>query len=413
MKERKLTLWTKDYTCITLATILTAIGGEAMSLPVMLMVFEETGSTMLSSIILICSMLPDIILPVLVAPFIDKGSKKKWIVGLDITTALLYIGMGVWVCNYAFHYVLYVIFILSVGTISVFYRLAYNAWFPDLIPKGFEQKGYAFSETIYPCVVIVMAPVATFLYENTTMSFIFVLVGSIAALAVLVESMVEEKKKVSTNEQTSYSLAKYKADIVDGFAYMKREKGIRNIYTYMSISQGISTGNGVIIQAFFQTHPVMSVTMLGLLQSVEMIGRAFGGMVQYKVEIPPKKRYGITKFVYTFYEIADILILYLPYPLMAVLRFFCGAMGITSATIRGAATQSYIQEDMRARVNALFQVFFAVGGIVFQLVAGGLGQVLPYRMVTVLLGIIGLTAIWFLIVLPDKENRKVYEAVRE
>ena len=413
MKDQKPTLWTKDYTCITFATILSAIGGEAMSLPVMLLVFDETGSTMLSSIILICSMLPDIILPVLVAPFIDNGSKKKWIVGLDIATALLYIGMGLWVRNHVFHYALYVIFILAIGTISVFYRLAYNAWFPDLIPKGFEQKGYAFSETIYPCVVIVMAPVATFLYENTTMSFIFLLVGGIAGVSVTVESMIKEQKKGRNEEEKSYSISQYKADIVDGFAYLKREKGIRNIYTYMSISQGISTGNGVIIQAFFQSHPVMSVTMLGFLQSVEMIGRAFGGMVQYKVEIPPKKRYGITKFVYTFYEIADILILYLPYPFMAVLRFFCGAFGITSATIRGAATQSYIQEDMRARVNALFQVFFAVGGIVFQLIAGGLGQVLPYRVVTVILGITGLTAIWFLIVLPDEENRKVYEAVRE
>ena len=413
MKDQKLTLWTKDYTCITLATILSAIGGEAMSLPVMLLVFDETGSTMLSSIILICSMLPDIILPILAAPFIDKGSKKTWIVGLDIMTALIYIGMGFWIRKHTFNYLLYVIFILAIGTISVFYRLAYNAWFPELIPKGFEQKGYAFSETIYPCVVIVMAPVATFLYENTNMSFIFVLVGGIAALSVIVESMIKEQKKALNKGQNTYSLSQYKADIVNGFAYIKKEKGLRNIYTYMSISQGVSTGNGVIIQAFFQSHPVMSVTMLGFLQSVEMIGRTLGGVVQYKIEIPPKKRYEITKFVYTFYEIADILILYLPYPLMAVLRFFCGAFGITSATIRGAATQSYIQEDMRARVNALFQVFFAVGGIVFQLIAGALGQVLPYRVVTVILGIIGLTAIWILIVLPDEENRKVYEAVRE
>lgn len=294
MKKQKSTLWTKDYTCITLATILSAIGGEAMSLPVMLLVFDETGSTMLSSIILICSMLPDIILPVLAAPFIDKGSKKKWIVGLDIATAFLYMGMGIWIRNHTFHYVLYVIFILAIGTISVFYRLAYNAWFPDLIPKGFEQKGYAFSETIYPCVVIVMAPVATFLYEKTTMSFIFALVGGIALLSVAVESRITEQKKALNKEQVFYSLSQYKADIVDGFAYLKKEKGIRNIYTYMSISQGVSTGNGVMIQAFFQSHPVMSV-----------------------------------------------------------------------------------------------------------------------RVVTVILGMIGLAAIWFLIVLPDEENRKVYEAVRE
>ena len=35
---------TKDFSCITLATILSAIGGEAMSLPVSLLVFDETQS---------------------------------------------------------------------------------------------------------------------------------------------------------------------------------------------------------------------------------------------------------------------------------------------------------------------------------------------------------------------------------
>lgn len=412
MKQHNNTLWTKDFNCITLATILSAIGGEAMSLPVTLLVFDETGSTLLSSIILICSMLPDVILPVFVAPFIDKGTKKKWVVGLDILLAFIYLSMGLWIRNHEFDYILYVIFILAIGTISVFYRLAYDAWYPDLIPKGFEQKGYAISGTIYPCVIIVMAPVATFLYEKTTMSVIFILVAAITIFSVLLESIVREQMQ-KKQQSAKYSFTQYKTDILEGFEYLKKEKGIRNIYTYMSISSGTSNGMSVIVQAYYQTQPFLTVTMLGFLQSVEMIGRVLGGLLQYKIEIPPKKRYGITKFVYTFYQLADIILLFLPYPLMAFNRFLCGGLGMTSATIRSTATQIYIQEDMRARVNGLFQVFFAVGGIAFQLIAGILGQLLPYRVVVIILGIIGLVAIWTLIVVPDKENRKVYEAVKE
>ena len=47
------TLWTKNYTCITLSTILSIIGGEAMVLPGSLLVFEETQSTFLSAIIMV------------------------------------------------------------------------------------------------------------------------------------------------------------------------------------------------------------------------------------------------------------------------------------------------------------------------------------------------------------------------
>lgn len=250
MTQKKNTLWTRDYTCITLATILSAIGGEAMSLPVMLLVFDQTGSTFLSSVIFVCSMLPDILLPVLAAPLIDKGAKKKWIVGLDAVTAFCYIGMGAWIAEHSFSYGMYVIFVLAVAAVSVCYRLAYNAWFPDLIPKGFEQKGYAVGEMIYPCVTIVMAPVATYLYEKTTMSVIFLLVGAVTVLSIVLESMAAEQQKrqeAVSGQKNMYSFAQYRADIAEGFVYIKKEKGIRNIYTYMSITQGTSTGISVLI----------------------------------------------------------------------------------------------------------------------------------------------------------------------
>ena len=158
MSHQQKTLWTKDFTSIAIATILTAVGGEAMNLPISLLVFDETGSTFLSALVLICGVLPDIVLSVLVAPLIDKGGKKKWIVGLDIVTAVLYAVMGLYISGHAFNYLLYLIFVLAVGTISVFYRLAYDAWYPNLIPNGMEQKGYAVSNTIYPLVIITMSP---------------------------------------------------------------------------------------------------------------------------------------------------------------------------------------------------------------------------------------------------------------
>lgn len=108
-----------------------------------------------------------------------------------------------------------------------------------------------------------------------------------------------------------------------------------------------------------------------------------------------------------------MILLFSPYPFMVVNRFLCGGLGTTSATLRETAVQSYLPSQMRARVNAVFQVIFSVGGIGFQVLAGILGESLPYRMVIIILGVISLLAIWVFIVKPDKENRPVYEAVRE
>ena len=180
----------------------------------------------------------------------------------------------------------------------------------------------------------------------------------------------------------------------------------------MSITCGVSDGNTVLIQAFYQTVPWLTVTMLGFLKSAEMIGRGLGGIFQYKKEIPVKKRYAFTKFVYTVYGLMDILLLYLPYPLMLCNRFLCGALGISSATIRETAVQSYLPENMRARINAFFNMVFAIGSVAFQMAAGALGQIMSYRFAILLLATIELTAMFLLICLPAKENRPVYEAVR-
>ncbi len=411
--EHKQTLWTRNFTCITFATFLSIIGGEVMTLPLSLLVFENTQSTILSSIIFICGILPDVLFSVLIAPFIDKGNKKRWIIILDILMASIYLVMGFYVANHEFQYIVYVLLSLVVGTISVFYRLAYNAWYPSLIPTGLEQKGYAISGTIYPLITIVMSPIATFLYEKTSISNLFFLVSVISFLSVLVESLIREIQVSKEAKSGGYSFSQYKQDIKEGFSYLKNEKGIRNIYTYMAITGGVFEGNTIAIQAYYQTNPLLSVTMLGFLKSAEMIGRVLSGLLQYRITIPPKKRYGITKFVYAVYETSDMILLFLPYPIMLVNRFICGGLGNASATIREAAVQSYLPDHIRARVNAIFSAAFSIFGIFFQLLGGALGEILPYRAVVVSLSSISLVAILVFIVIPDKVNRKVYEAVRE
>ncbi len=407
MKSKK--LWTKDFSCITLATVLSAIGGEAMTLPVSLLVFDETQSAFLSSLVMICGILPDVLLPIFIAPFIDKAGKKKWILGMDLMLAAVYAGMGFWVGRHTFHFLLYLLFTLTVGTISVIYRLAYASWYPDLIPHGMEQKGYAVSSTLYPTVIIIMSPIAAFLYENLTIDRIFFLVTGITLCSVITESLIREAKKAAAS---SYTLRQYCTDIREGFSFLKKEKGIRNIYANMSVMQGTSDGLSIITQVYFQTQPYLGATMLGFLISSEMTGRLLGGLLQYKKEVPVNKRYPFTKAVYLIYSLADMALLFLPYPAMLANRFFCGSLGICSATIRESAVQSYLPEQMRARVNAFFNVLFAVGGVAFQFLAGALGQLIPYRAVAVLLGGMGVGSVFLFIVLPAADNRPVYEAER-
>ena len=356
---------------------------------------------------MICGMLPDLLLPVLIAPFIDRSNKKFWIVGLDILMALFYAGMGLWTLNHKFNYGIYIAFVLIISVNSIFYQLAYGAWYPDLIPKGAEQQGYAVSSTIYPLIVIIVAPISTFIYGKIAIGYIFLFVAFLTIVSVVLEAQITCQSKKS---EKVYTFTEYKEDIKGGFQYLKKEKGIRNIYTYMSITNGASNGVNLITQSYYQTQPWLTVTMLGFLKSAEMIGRVLSGLIVYKFEVPRKKRFVFTKAVYLTYDTMDSIFLFLPFPLMIISRFICGGLGCASATIRQSAINSYLPENIRARVNAIFNVIFSIGGILFQLAAGWLGTVLPYRAAALLLGLLTLVSVFIFIIIPGKHNRPVYEA---
>ena len=117
--------------------------------------------------------------------------------------------------------------------------------------------------------------------------------------------------------------------------------------------------------------------------------------------------------MYVIYEICDGTLLFLAYPVMLVLRFLCGFLGVNTATLRSAAVQSYLPPDMRARVNGLIGVIMSMAVLAVQLLAGALGELLPYRYVTLLFaGTSFLGILWFII--GHREAvQKIYEFERE
>ena len=60
----KSTLWTKNFTIITLGTLISAIGGVAMQLALSLVVFDQTESTFLSGLFTAASLVPGMTLAI-------------------------------------------------------------------------------------------------------------------------------------------------------------------------------------------------------------------------------------------------------------------------------------------------------------------------------------------------------------
>ena len=336
----KNTLWTKNFTIITLGTVISAIGGVAMGFALSFVVFDNTGSTLMMALFAAASSLPGIILPVLLSPYLDNFRRKPVIVGLDYLSAVIYLLFGLYLLKHTFSLSLYLLFSLACGSIGSVYNLAYDSLYPNLIPEGFAQKGYTVSGMLYPTVTMVMTPVASILYTRLGLGVLCIGEGLLLAAAASVETRI--KVEEYTKPGGKFSFGDYIGDFKEGFRYLKKEKGLLRIYGYMPITQGISQATEPLIRAWFRTAPGLNLTMYALFTTAEFIGRTIGGLVHYKFEIPPEKRFSLAYLVYVTYNIMDTVLLWLGFPLMLVNRGICGFLGINSATLRASSVQNYL-----------------------------------------------------------------------
>lgn len=406
MKEAK--LWTRNFLLVILASAIGTVGAIAGGFALAFLVFDETGSTLASALIVAIQLLPHLLLPVLIAPFMDRLPRKSFLVAGDIVNAVLLAGMGLWLLFFNFSYVGFLAVSLLLACIGAVDELAFTSIYPELIPEGAEQKGYAVSSMLYPVLKVIMTPLAAVLLDTLGVTWILIAQSGLSFAAAITESFIH-LDETERQHRTPYSLQAWAGDIREAVQYLKEERGLRSIYEYMAVTNGVASGFSPILVAFFRTFPGFTAAMYSAFSVVEFAGRTIGSALQYRIKIPDKKKYGLVFFVYQVYESMDMCLLWLPYPLMLVNRGICGFLGSNSAILRSAAVQRYIPEKLRSRINAFDDVLITAGASVFSLMMGFLGEILDYRWCVTIGGAIAMLASWLLIWGRRKDVRRVYE----
>ena len=405
MKTNK--LWTRNFRLVILASGMGTLGTIAGSFALSFLVFDETGSTLASALIIAIQLLPYLLLPVLVAPFMDRLPRKSFLVAGDAANAVLIAGMGLWLLNFSFSYAGYLVLSLMLACLGAIDELAFTSIYPELIPQGAEQKGYAVSSMLYPVLKVIMTPLAAVLLDTLGVAWILIAQSGFSLAAAVTESFIRIDETAREHREP-YSFAAWIGDIREAARYLKKERGLRSLYEYMAVTNGIANGFSPILVAFFRTFPGFTAAMYSAFSVAEFIGRTIGSALQYRVNIPDKKRFGFTLFVYQFYEAMDMCLLWLPYPLMLLNRGICGFLGINSATLRESSVQNYLPDNMRAKINAVFNALYALVPTILTLAVGALGEVMDYRLCVTLVSAAGLLPCYLIMWRGREDVKKVY-----
>lgn len=409
MRAKGPNLWTKNFIYLNVATILGMAGGIAGEFAISILVFDETGSTFASVLVIAIAMIPQIVIPLIASPIMDRFPRKPALVWGDFANGILYGCIGLYFLNFRFSYIGFLWISLIASCLGSFDTLAYMAFYPKVIPQGCEEKGYTISSMLYPVMRMIMMPFAAVLVKWIGVGWILIIQSGCSFLAAVLDNQVKIVETIAPFAQDTplFSPGAWFRDLKTAGRFIRENSGFLSIFSYVATSAGVSVGVYPIQLAFFRVTPGFSIEMFSVFTVVEMIGRTIGGVVHYNVKIPPKRRYSFAFFVYQFYEIMDMLLLWIPYPFMLINRTLCGFLGINSATLRERAVQSAIPEDMRARINAFHSIFNSVFVMTLSLFIGWLGEIFDYRVAVTMSAGICLIAAWFFI----GGNRKGVSAI--
>ena len=178
-------LWTRNFSLLTAASVLGAAGGIASSYALSFLVYDETGSTLAAALLIAIRVLPQFILPIIIAPIMDRLPRKPFLVGGDLIACVLYCLAGLYLHHYQFSYVGYLCFSLLIACIGAMDSLAYTSIYPKLIPEGCEQKGYAVSGMLYPIMNVLIMPLAAVLMDSIGVGMILLIQSGCSLLAAI------------------------------------------------------------------------------------------------------------------------------------------------------------------------------------------------------------------------------------
>ncbi len=410
-------LWTYDFTVITIGSLVSLVGNTMASFGISLVVLDYTGSTFLYMLFNVCYQLPMLVMPLLAGPYLDRMSRKRVIYSLDYLSAGIYLLFFLLLHMEWMNYGILLAGSILTGAINGVYIVAYDSFYPSLIPEGSFRQAYSVSSMLWPLAAMT-TPLAAAVYDLLgSAEPIFVANALCFFTAACFERSIRHQETHMADAPPAEGLSaarRFRQDFREGLAYLRGERGLLMIALYF-IASGLTGGASNLYLPFFRSHahlyaawPVAAVTLYAIVSNFDVAGRLAGGLIQYKIRIPADKKYDIAVRVYITINIIGAVLLFLPIPLMAAAFFLNGILGVTSYTIRTAATQAYVPDAKRARFNGIFETLTSIGTISGSLASGALAEALPERGILVAANLLSLAAVYLFIYRGREAVKQVY-----
>ena len=233
-------LWTRDFTIITLGSVVSMLGNSMSGFALSLLVLDYTQSSLLYAIYIAAFTAPQIIAPIFSGAILDRFSRKRTIYTLDFISAGIYATAALILSQGWFSFPILAVWCFVIGTINSIYMVAYESFYPMLITEGNYSKAYSIA-SVLETLSAVMIPVSTYVYNKVGIApllganAVCFLTAAIAETQIRAEERYIEMQRATVTAGES-SARRLLRDIGEGFRFLWSEKGLLAVACYFAFS---------------------------------------------------------------------------------------------------------------------------------------------------------------------------------
>jgi DHA3 family macrolide efflux protein-like MFS transporter len=243
--------------------LISQLGTQAFSIVMLFWLMENTGSSVLMSVVLIISTLPSILLGPISGVVADKVSRKKIIIVADIIRGISVLTLATFfiygVAEEAVIILLFAITALINGICKAFFQPAIDAWIPDLVStKNLPRTIAIFSSSTQVSTIIGQA-LGGILYKVLGAPILLLLDALSYLFSAISECFIQTEQNTQSNKRLNIgaNITCYKSDLTEGFVYVQTKQGLFQTMLFTS-SINFFIAPLMLLLPFYVTHQLSS-----------------------------------------------------------------------------------------------------------------------------------------------------------
>lgn len=341
----------KSFLLLWITQAFSGLGSGMTSYALVIWSYTQKGSALATSMLMICSYAPYVLLSIFAGALSDKWNKKVTMLVCDTAAALTTVAVLVLLhYNSLAIWHLYLINGIN-GLMNTFQQPASEVATTRILPKKYYQRvgglqylSNSFNSILKP--IIATAILGLFGIEAIITFDIFSFVVAFAVLAFCIK-IPEEEKTVSKQEKL-WSLVK------EGVGYLKKERGIFDLILFLAAINLVASIYDAAFPAMILSRNGGSEKALGLVNAVIGIATLAGSMAASFMKTPKSRVRVICNSLLFSMSFENFLLAFGRTPLIWCIGGFLGWIAIPlMSTNLNAVLRLHIPEEMQGRVYSV------------------------------------------------------------